>query len=427
MHTVAVFGTGGREHTLAWKIAQSSQVARVLAIPGNPGTARLERVQNVLIDLGDVRAAAAECVARGVTLAVIGPEALLVRDLATALRDAGIPTVGPGASGAHLEGSKAFAKDVMNAAGVPTARWARCGSAADVDAFCDAFDGAALVVKADGLAAGKGVVVCDDVATARREAHAMLRDLPFGDASATVVLEERLQGIETSYIVLTDGEAFVAMPTSQDHKRLLDGDEGPNTGGMGAFSPAPFVTEALRARIEAEVIVPTLGELRARGIPFRGFLYAGVMLTDAGPMVLEFNTRLGDPETQVLLTALTEDLVPLLERAAKGSLAGAAIGPTRASAVVVLASEGYPAAPKKGAEISGIDAANRLDHVMVFHAGTALVDGTLRVDGGRVLGVTAWGDTPEQALGRSYEAVARIAFDGQQHRRDIGKALSVPT
>jgi hypothetical protein len=267
--------------------------------------------------------------------------------------------------------------------------------------------------------------VCDGVEDARATAHAMLRDQPFGEASATIVLEERLIGIETSYIVLTDGERFVAMPTSQDHKRLGDGDTGPNTGGMGAYSPAPFVTEAIREAIEQHVIVPTLAELRRREIPFRGFLYAGIMLTADGPRVLEFNVRLGDPETQALMMALRGDLVPALVAAAEGALpADADLGPCDASAVVVLAAKGYPESPQKGAVIAGLDAAAKVEQSVVFHAGTALRGPDVVVAGGRVLGVTAVGVTPEAALAQAYRAVERIGWDGMQYRRDIGKALA---
>jgi phosphoribosylamine--glycine ligase len=421
--TVLVLGGGGREHAIAWKLSQSPLVATVLVAPGNPGTARTPRCENVAVDPCDPVAVSALCDARGVDLVVVGPEAPLVAGVADALRAAGVAVVGPGRDGAELEASKAFAKEIMVAAGVPTARYARCSTPAEVHAFVEAFDGKALVVKADGLAAGKGVVVCDDVRSARDEAVAMLRDRPFGDASATVVLEERLDGIETSYIVLTDGTDFVAMPTSQDHKRLLDGDEGPNTGGMGAFSPAPFVTDAVRDEIEEKVIVPTLAEVRRRGITFRGFLYAGVMLTARGPMVLEFNVRLGDPETQALMLATGDDLVPLLDRAATGSLAGATLRADRASAVVVVAAEGYPASPVRGAVIEGLDTAAAEEAVTVFHAGTALRGDTIVVAGGRVLGVAAHGATPEQAVQRAYAGVAHIAWPGAHARTDIGKAL----
>jgi phosphoribosylamine--glycine ligase len=424
MMNVLVIGSGGREHALAWKIAQSPLVAEVLVAPGNPGTARLDRARNVSLDPGDHAAVVSFCANNAIGLVVIGPEAPLVDGLADSLRAAGIAVVGPGSAGAHLEASKAFAKEVMVAAGVPTAKYARCTTHAEIDTFVDSFDGDALVVKADGLAAGKGVVVCDTAEQAREEAHTMLRERTFGDASDTIVLEERLVGIETSYIVLTDGERFAPFPTSQDHKRLLDGDEGPNTGGMGAFSPAPFVSEAMKHELNERVIAPTLAELRRRAIPFRGFLYAGIMLTARGPYVLEFNTRLGDPETQVLLTALRDDLVPHLLGAANGELASSSLGPAGAAAVIVLAAEGYPASPTRGDVIAGIESAELIDGVLVFHAGTAARDEQVISSGGRVLGVTARADTPERAIALAYAGVARIHWRGMQNRSDIGKAVT---
>jgi phosphoribosylamine--glycine ligase len=417
---VLVIGSGGREHALAWKIARDARVETVWVAPGNAGTARDPELRNLAITTDEIPTFVVE---RSVDLVVVGPEAPLVAGLADTLRAHGVRVVGPGADGALLEGSKAFAKEIMVAANVPTARYVRATSREEIDAFVDAFDGDALVVKADGLAAGKGVIVCDDKESARRAAHAMLDERTFGDASDVIVLEERLHGIETSYIVLTDGERYVAMPTSQDHKRLLDGDLGPNTGGMGAFSPAPFVDDATRRRIEEEVIEPTLQELRRRGIDFRGFLYAGVMLTPQGPSVLEFNVRLGDPETQALMVALGDGLVDALVGAAEGNLQVERFEGTGAAAVVVLAAEGYPASPAKGAAIEGLDAAATVPDVVVFHAGTAERDGEVVVSGGRVLGVTARGTTPDDAVRRAYEAVAHITWPGMQLRRDIGKAL----
>lgn len=416
---VMVIGGGGREHALAWKIAQSDLVDHVFAVPGNPGTAQEPGVQNVALKGNDEIVAFATT--HSVGLAVVGPEQPLVDGLGDALRAAGVLVVGPGADGAWLEGSKAFCKEVAESAGVPTARYARVETAEQVDAFVDAFDGEALVVKADGLAAGKGVIVCDDCEHARREAQRMLREKTFGDASLSLVLEERLVGTEVSYMILTDGTRFQALPTSQDHKRLLNGDLGPNTGGMGAFSPATFLTDSDITAIEKTIIDPTLAELRRRSIDYRGFLYAGVMLTKRGPMLLEYNVRLGDPETQVLMMALDEDLVPSLLAAASGELEARALRSRGAAAVVVLAAEGYPEAPVKGAAIRcelGPDAPGRL-----FHAGTALADGQLVVAGGRVLGVASAGADPQQALANVYEAVGQVSWDGMQYRTDIWKVL----
>ncbi|MFT4704424.1 MAG: phosphoribosylamine--glycine ligase [Bradymonadia bacterium] len=419
---VLIIGGGGREHAIAWKVAESPLASRVYVAPGNPGTAADSRLTN--LEAGASHAEiVATCQSREIDLVVVGPEAPLVAGLADALRDAGIGTVGPGTRGAELEGSKAFAKQIMQSAGVPTARYEMVATEAEVNAFVDAFEGEGLVVKADGLAAGKGVVVCDNKEAARRAAVEMLRDQPYGDASARLVLEERLQGPETSFIVLTDGDDFAILPTSQDHKRLLDGDLGPNTGGMGAYTPAPFVDHALEQEICRTVIEPTLAELRKRGIAFRGFLYAGLMLTQGGPKVLEFNVRLGDPETQALMMALDGDLLPVLQEVASGTVQRRALR-GQASAVVVLAAEGYPTAPVKGAVIEGLAQASRHDHTVVFHAGTATRGDDVVVNGGRVLGVTARATTPEEALTRAYAAAAGITWDGCQRRGDIGKALA---
>lgn len=417
---VLVLGSGGREHALVWSIARSELVDEIVVAPGNPGTATEPKTRNVQLDICDANAVVQLVAEHGIDLVVVGPEAPLVAGVSDALRENGVLVVGPGKDGAELEGSKAFAKQVMVDAGVPTARYTGASTHADVDAFCDTIDCDAVVVKADGLAGGKGVVVCESVEDARAEAHRMLDEQPFGEASAEIVLEERLYGVETSYIVLAAGEEFVAFPTSQDHKRLLDGDEGPNTGGMGAYSPAPFVSDELRDEIERDVIRPTLRELKKRGIDFRGFLYAGVMLTENGPSVLEFNVRMGDPETQVLLASLDSDVVPALLACARGDMSGVELSANRAAAVVVLAAEGYPSKPQKGAVIDGVDDANALDSVRVFHAGTREEDGALRVNGGRVLGVTAHALTPEEAIRLAYNAVGKITWEGMQHRKDIG-------
>lgn len=421
---VLVLGSGGREHALVWSIARSDLVDEVLAAPGNPGTATEPKTRNVELDICDADAVVQLVAKNEIDLVVVGPEAPLVAGVSDALRAVGILVVGPGKDGAELEGSKAFAKQVMVDAGVPTARYAGASTHEDVDAFCDEIDCDAVVVKADGLAGGKGVVVCESVEEARAEAHRMLDEQPFGRASAEIVLEERLYGVETSYIVLAAGEEFVAFPTSQDHKRLLDGDRGPNTGGMGAYSPAPFVSDELREEIERDVIRPTLRELRRRGIDFRGFLYAGVMLTKDGPSVLEFNVRMGDPETQVLLASLKSDIVPALRACAEGDMSGVELTANRAAAVVVLAAEGYPMKPIKGAVIHGVDDANDVESVRVFHAGTRDEQGALLVNGGRVLGVTAHANTPEEAIKLAYIAVEKITWSGMQHRGDIGYQVS---
>lgn len=421
---VLVLGSGGREHALCWKIATSALVERVFAVPGNPGIAKEPKCTVLALSPTDGPGLVLMCRREGVSLVVIGPEQPLVEGVADVLRAHGLAVVGPGADGAQLEGSKSFCKQVFVDAGIPTAAYARVTSSEDVNRFVDAFTGKALVVKADGLAAGKGVIVCDSAEEARTEAIRMLEQRPFGDACASVVLEERLEGIEVSYMVLTDGWRFMALPTSQDHKRLLTGDLGPNTGGMGAFSPATFLSDGDVAQLEAMVIEPTLVELRRRGIEYRGFLYAGVMLTERGPMVLEYNCRLGDPETQVLMMAIEGDIVPSLCAAAAGALQSGRFAVRGGAAVVVLAAEGYPESPVKGAVIAGLDVAAATAGVKVFHAGTRSVASDTVVHGGRVLGVAAAGASPNEAVALAYDGVAAIRWHGMQYRADIGKSIA---
>lgn len=427
---VLVVGSGGREHILAWKLAQSSDVSEVICVPGNPGTADEPKVRNAACDVDDHDAMTALAQNEQIDLAIIGPEAPLVAGLADALRAANIDTVGPNADGALLEGSKAFAKEVMVAAGVPTAAYREVRTAEDVHAACDAFvkEGniEALVVKADGLAAGKGVVVCNSIEEARNEALRFIEERPFGDAGDLIVLEERLEGIEASYIVLAQGEKYLALPVAQDHKQLREGDEGPNTGGMGAYTPAPFITDALDKEIRETIVARSLREIAQRGIDFRGFLFIGLMFTPTGPRVLEFNTRLGDPEAQVLLSAITQDIVPALKQVAQGDLTLSDFETPGASAIVVLASKGYPQTSSKGDVIRGLDAANAVSGVRVIHAGTRQEGADVVTNGGRVLGVTATGTTAQEALDRAYEAVAHISFDGMQYRRDIGYQVRKP-
>lgn len=418
---LAVIGGGGREHALAWKVASSDLVDEVVVFPGNPGTATERKVRNVSLPSGGIEEQAAAIAAVSPDLVVIGPEKPLVDGLADTLRATGLAVVGPSAGAAQLEGSKAFAKEVMIEGGVPTAGYRRATTLEEALTAIDSFD-SPPVVKADGLAAGKGVVVAATFEEARETVRDFMVGRAFGAAGECVVLEERLIGVEASYIVLTDGHRFVPLTSSQDHKRLLDGDDGPNTGGMGAFSPTPHLSAELEEHVQHAVIEPTLAVLRARGLDFRGFLYAGLMLTDAGPKVLEFNVRSGDPETQAVLFGLKDDLVPILAEVARGELS-----PRRLSfdpaATIVVASEGYPAKPITGRAITGINAANG-DGVRVFHAGTRRAEGELLTAGGRVLAVTSRGDTLAKALARGYQAVNQIHFDGAQFRRDIGRSLS---
>ena len=416
---VLVVGAGGREHALAWKISRSPLVRELYAAPGNPGIAQVAE----LVPLGaeDVDGLARWAREKRIDLVVVGPEAPLVKGLADRIAREGIPVFGPSAGAAEVEGSKAFAKDVMRAAGIPTAEAGTFDAVDPALAWARA-RGGRVVVKADGLAAGKGVVVCGDVAEAEAALRAMLVERVHGGAGARVVVEERLEGPEASCIAFVDGERVRLLAAAQDHKRIFDGDRGPNTGGMGAFSPTPTVTPEVSAMVERDVLLPAVRELARRGRPFRGALYAGLMLTPAGPRVLEFNARLGDPETQPVLLRMESDVVPALLGAARGDLSRVDITFDRRSAVgVVLAAEGYPAKPRSGDPIDGLDGPWP-EGVQVFHAGTARAqDGRVVTSGGRVLTVCALGDALDDAARRAYDAVARIRFRGMQYRKDIGK------
>jgi phosphoribosylamine--glycine ligase len=416
---VLLVGAGGREHALAWKISQSPLVTALFAAPGNPGIARLAKL--VPIQGHDAVGLARWARENAIDFVVAGPEAPLVAGLVDRLAEAGIPAFGPTAAAAEIEGSKAFAKDVMRAAGIPTGDYGTFTEVAPALEWARARGGRA-VVKADGLAAGKGVVVCTALGEVAEALQAILVDRVHGDAGATVVMEELLEGPEASCIAITDGERVRMLPPAQDHKRIFDGDRGPNTGGMGAFCPTPKVDAALLAEIERTVIVPAVREMARRGRPFRGALYAGVMLTKDGPKVLEFNARLGDPETQPILMALRGDIVPALLAAAKGDLSGVSVEIDRRAAVgVVLAAEGYPGKVTSGDVIEGLDGPFP-EGTMVFQAGTAAgPDGRVVTAGGRVLTVVALGDGLDDAARRAYEVATRVRFRGMQLRKDIGK------
>jgi phosphoribosylamine---glycine ligase len=419
-----VVGGGGREHALVRALLASARVTEVLAAPGNPGIASEPGARCVAVGANDIPGLVA-LAREGVDLTVVGPEAPLVAGLADALRAAGCLVLGPGAGAARLEGSKAFAKEIMAAAGVPTAG-AQVFSALE-PALAALPDGPS-VIKADGLAAGKGVVVAADRATAAAALHEMLGERRFGEAGAQVLIEDYLEGEEVSVIALCDGHRALCFPPAQDHKRLGEGDTGPNTGGMGAYAPAPCLPEAALEAVREMVLLPVLAELRRRGMEFRGFLYAGLMLTSAGVRVLEFNVRFGDPEAQPLLGLTAgDDLADLFAAAAAGALPEDARLPTSAGAAacVVLASEGYPRAPRVGDRIEGLDQAAGVDGVHVFHAGTRAAGGAILTAGGRVLGVTGLAPDLRQALGKAYEAAAHIRWPGRQMRADIGhRALS---
>jgi phosphoribosylamine--glycine ligase len=417
-----VIGSGGREHAIAWRLAQSPRIARVYVAPGNAGTAKEDGLFNAPITTIPELIEFAKKEAVGLT--VVGPEAPLAEGIVDAFRAAGLRIFGPTQRAAQLESSKDFAKSFMIEHRIPTAVHRTFTDAQAAHAYIDA-QSAPIVVKADGLAAGKGVVVAASAEEAHAAVDAMLVDNRMGSAGARVVIEECLQGEEASFIVMVDGHHVLPLASSQDHKRLLDGDRGPNTGGMGAYSPAPVLTPALHARAMREVIQPVVNGMAAAGEPYTGFLYAGLMITPQGQLkVLEFNCRLGDPETQPIILRLKTDLFALVEHAVNGQLDRVqAEWDRRVALGVVLAAPGYPDNPRKGDEITGIprDAAD----CHVFHAGTALQDAKIVTNGGRVLCVTALGDTVRVAQRRAYEVAEQIQFAGKQMRRDIGhRAIS---
>ncbi|WP_310446491.1 phosphoribosylamine--glycine ligase [Thiobacillus sp.] len=415
---ILVIGSGGREHALAWKLAQSPRVSNVLVAPGNGGTATEDGLINVpftsIPDLLEFVRSDSD-----IAFTVVGPEAPLAAGVVDAFRAAGLRIFGPTQAAAQLESSKDYAKQFMARHGIPTATFGTFTDTAAAHAYIDQH-GAPIVVKADGLAAGKGVVVAATTDEAHAAVDAMLSGNSMGDAGHRVVIEECLLGEEASFIVMVDGAHVLALASSQDHKRLGDGDSGPNTGGMGAYSPAPVVTPELHARIMREVIHPTVAGMAADGIRYTGFLYAGIMVgADGAPKVLEFNCRMGDPETQPIMMRLKTDLVVLMDAAIDGTLDQVeAEWDRRTALAVVLAAAGYPDAPRKGDIIGALPAA--ADDLHIFHAGTAAQDGETVVSGGRVLAVTALGDSVRMAQARAYEAVAAIHFDGMQFRRDIG-------
>ncbi|MBS0501085.1 MAG: phosphoribosylamine--glycine ligase [Ottowia sp.] len=418
---VLVIGGGGREHALAWKLAQSPRVQQVFVAPGNGGTARDANLKNVPIT--DVAALRDWALAEKIALTVVGPEQPLAAGVVDDFRQHGLRIFGPSRAAAQLESSKAFSKAFMQRHGIPTAAYDTFTDAAAARAYVDRL-GAPIVVKADGLAAGKGVVVAQTVA----EAHAAIDDMLGGnqlgvahnEGGARVVIEEFLHGEEASFIVLCDGKNVLPLATSQDHKRLLDGDAGPNTGGMGAYSPAPVVTPDIHARAMREIILPTVRGMEQDGVPFTGFLYAGLMIDAQGhPRTLEFNTRMGDPETQPILMRLKSDLLEVLLAATAGKLDTVQLQWDRRVALgVVMAAHGYPQAPRKGDVIVDLPAVQ--DDAMVFHAGTVLDGDQVKTSGGRVLCVTVLADSVKQAQVRAYDVARQIHFDGAQYRRDIG-------
>jgi phosphoribosylamine---glycine ligase len=416
---VLVVGAGGREHTFSWKLAQSPRVTELLAAPGNPGIAQHARC--LPIKDNEIDALVAAALRERVDLTVVGPELPLALGLADRFRERGLAVFGPSQAAARLESSKAFAKALMARHGIPTARFRAFTAAGTARAWCREL-GVPLVVKADGLAAGKGVIICRTLDEADAAVALCLDQGAFGAAGASVVIEEFMEGEEASFFAITDGAAILPLASAQDHKTVLDGDRGPNTGGMGAYSPAPVMDTAVTERVMAEIVRPTVAAMAKEGAPFAGFLYVGLMITRVGPRVVEFNCRFGDPECQVVIPRLAADLLPLLDAVARGASIPASVPwAPETSVCVVMSSGGYPGTYETGRPISGIADAEALPGVQVFHAGTALRDGALVTAGGRVLGVQALGAGVGAAVDAAYAAVARIHFEGAHFRRDIAR------
>jgi phosphoribosylamine--glycine ligase len=415
---ILVIGSGGREHALAWRLAQGAKVQKVYVAPGNAGTALEKGVENV--NLNSVDELLEFALREHIYLTVVGPEAPLSKGVVDAFRRAGLKIFGPTKAAAQLESSKDFAKAFMVRHNIPTAFYETFSDVAAAHAYIDKH-GAPIVIKADGLAAGKGVIVAMSLDEAHQAVDMMLSDNKLGDAGARVVIEEFLEGEEASFIVMVDGKNVLPLATSQDHKRLMDGDQGPNTGGMGAYSPAPVVTPEVYARALREVIMPTVHGMEKEGHTYTGFLYAGLMISPDGAIkVLEFNCRMGDPETQPIMLRLKTDLLTMMEHAVNGTLDAIEVEWDRRTALgVVLAAANYPVTPRSGDVINGLPARSEED-AHVFHAGTKLVDGKVQTSGGRVLCVTALGDSVRMAQRRAYQVVDEIHFDGCQSRRDIG-------
>jgi phosphoribosylamine--glycine ligase len=420
---VLLVGGGGREHAIAWKLSQSAKLGKLYTAPGNPGTAEFGK--NVDIDVNDIEALVKFAQSKDVGLAVIGPEDPLAAGIVDEFEKAGIKAFGPSGAAAQLEADKAFAKEIMRIYSVPTGEGQTFENFQDAKAYIASRD-EAVVIKAAGLAKGKGVFVCEDPADGILAAEKIMCDNMFGEAGAKLIVEEKLLGEEASILAFVDGKNIYVMETSQDHKPIGEGDTGPNTGGMGAYSPAPVVTDKIMDQISAEVLVPTVDGMNREGATFRGILYAGIMLTKGGPRVLEYNARFGDPETQPILMRLKSDLMEVMLATCSGNLDEVLLEwDERVAVCVVMSSGGYPGDYESGKKISGLEEAGKLDGVMVFHAGTAKDGDDIVTAGGRVLGVTALGDTIAEAKELAYKAVDMISFDGAYCRRDIAdKAIS---
>lgn len=413
---ILVIGSGGREHALCWKLAQHPD-AEIYAAPGNIGMIDVATLVNIKVD--DIQGLVDFAKAEAIDLTVVGPELPLTLGVVDAFQEAGLACFGPNKAAARLEGSKAFSKELMKKYNIPTAAFDTFTEVAPAKAFVDEI-GVPCVVKADGLAAGKGVIICMTRDEADKAIEDMLSDHAFGDASATIVIEEYMEGPEVSVLAFADGKHVLPMVSAQDHKRIFDGDKGPNTGGMGAYSPAPVYTEELSKLVNETIIAPTIAAMAAEGAPFTGILYTGLMLTEKGPRVLEYNVRFGDPETQPIMVRMKSDIVDLFQACLDGTLDQATLEWYDEAAVcVIMASGGYPASSEKGVSIHGLDTISE-EEAIVFHSGTALKDDQIVTNGGRVLGVTAKDTTIKGAIDKAYAAVEKITFDHMQFRRDIG-------
>jgi len=415
---ILVIGSGGREHALVWKIAQSSQVKQIFAAPGNAGIAEIAKCIDIAVD--DISVLIKFAKENRIDLTVVGPEASLVKGIVDEFEKENLKIFGPTALAARLEASKVFAKQIMVKSGVPTAH---CEIFNDSQQAKDYIVGLAMpiVIKADGLAQGKGVIIAQSQEEAISAISSIMEEKIFGESGKQVIIEECLIGQEASILVLCDGENFVPLASSQDHKRIFDNDQGPNTGGMGAYSPAPIITDKLMKKILKEIIKPAVKEMLKIGCPYKGVLYAGLMITKEGPKVLEFNVRFGDPETQAILPRLKDELVEIMLAVIEGGLGKVKLSWTKESCIcVVISSGGYPGEYQKGKEISGLTELKDKEGIAVFHAGTKIVDGKILTNGGRVLGVTALGETIQDAITKSYDAIGKIKFEGMHFRRDIG-------
>jgi len=415
---VLVIGGGGREHALVWKISQSPKVTEVFCAPGNAGTATI--ANNVPIPADQIDQLLQFAEENEIGLTVVGPEQPLVMGIVDRFQEKGLRIFGPSARAAELEGSKAFSKNIMKKYGLLTAEYEIFTSHEKARKYFDEETGP-MVVKASGLAAGKGVILCQNAQEGRDAVDTIMKDKSFGEAGDEVVIEEFLEGPEVSVLAFSDGNTVLLMDSAQDHKAALDGDQGPNTGGMGAYSPAPVFTDTLRQKVRNKIMLPLVRAMKAEGRPYKGILYAGLMLTKHGPKTLEFNARFGDPETQPLLVRMESDIVPLFEACIDGTLDQCDLQWKQESSVcVVMAAKGYPGSYEKGKEIFELDEAGALPDVVVFHAGTKSEDGKVLTNGGRVLGVTATGPDTASAIAKAYEAVSKIKWDGIHYRTDIG-------